>query len=286
MELYIYTKYVKTIKNVLTHRKYCVTICIQYKCNICCALWAEHIGSRSTKRRGDSPPFFCGDSMNELSIFVDESGDFGTYSEHSPYYLFSLVLHDQKNPIMDEVGKLDRKMVELGFDSHAIHTGPIIRNENYYKKFSPHQRKLLLNDLLLFTRKVDIKYHVVSVSKKESRNGKALVDRLSKQLSGFLNDHLEFFQSYDTIIVYYDYGQSEITTILTSVFNALFCTVEFRHVKPTDYKLFQVADMICTLELSKLNFDNNRASKSEMNFYESRRKFKDFYYKTINRKKM
>ena len=35
--------------------------------------------------------------MNEkcLSVFVDESGDFGPFEAHSPYYLVSLVLHDQ-----------------------------------------------------------------------------------------------------------------------------------------------------------------------------------------------
>ena len=33
--------------------------------------------------------------MKELSIFVDESGDFGNYAEHSSYYIVSLVMHDQ-----------------------------------------------------------------------------------------------------------------------------------------------------------------------------------------------
>ena len=37
--------------------------------------------------------------MKELSIFVDESGDFGDYAEHSSYYIISLIMHDQKNDI-------------------------------------------------------------------------------------------------------------------------------------------------------------------------------------------
>ena len=32
--------------------------------------------------------------MKELSIFVDESGDFGEYDHHSPFYIISMVLHD------------------------------------------------------------------------------------------------------------------------------------------------------------------------------------------------
>ena len=109
---------------------------------------------------------------------------------------------------------------------------------------------------------------------------------LSKQLSAFIRGEYALFAQFDKIIVYYDYGQSEITTILTSVFNSMFVDVDFRHVQPYEYKLFQVADMICTLELSKLNFDNNKISKSEENFYESHRKFKDYYYKTIKKKKI
>lgn len=33
--------------------------------------------------------------MKELSIFVDESGDFGDYAEHASYYIASLVLNNQ-----------------------------------------------------------------------------------------------------------------------------------------------------------------------------------------------
>ena len=28
--------------------------------------------------------------MSELSIFIDESGDFGPYEYHSPYYIISM----------------------------------------------------------------------------------------------------------------------------------------------------------------------------------------------------
>ena len=46
--------------------------------------------------------------MNELSIFVDESGDFGSYEPHAPFYLFTLVFHDQSNSIEDQIHHLER----------------------------------------------------------------------------------------------------------------------------------------------------------------------------------
>ncbi|MDD6627099.1 MAG: hypothetical protein PUF03_02475 [Lachnospiraceae bacterium] len=37
--------------------------------------------------------------MKELSIFIDESGDFGEITERPAYYLVTLLFHDQKNEI-------------------------------------------------------------------------------------------------------------------------------------------------------------------------------------------
>lgn len=37
--------------------------------------------------------------MRELSIFVDESGDFGEYEKHSPFYIITMLLHDQNADI-------------------------------------------------------------------------------------------------------------------------------------------------------------------------------------------
>jgi len=158
--------------------------------------------------------------MKELSIFVDESGDFGQYSPHSPYYLFSLVFHNQDDSIESNVKKLDNKLTNHGFSIHAIHTGPIIRNEGFYKDYSPEERKKLFNDLLFFAKSVKFKYHIIFVNKKEhiGKNIKSeLVNDLSKKLASFIRDNESYFKEFDKIIVYYDYGQTEITTILTNI---------------------------------------------------------------------
>jgi xylan 1,4-beta-xylosidase len=38
--------------------------------------------------------------MKELSVFVDESGDFGEYNYHSPYYIITMVFHNQENELI------------------------------------------------------------------------------------------------------------------------------------------------------------------------------------------
>lgn len=31
----------------------------------------------------------------ELSIFIDKSGDWGSYDFHSPYHIITMIFHDQ-----------------------------------------------------------------------------------------------------------------------------------------------------------------------------------------------
>ena len=62
--------------------------------------WSKDPGPPSA---GKTPAFCVGERMKELSVFVDESGDFGEYDRRSPFYIISLVLHDQRLIVIQEV---------------------------------------------------------------------------------------------------------------------------------------------------------------------------------------
>ena len=49
--------------------------------------------------------------MSELSVFIDESGDFGEYKSVSEYYLVTFVFHDQGEDISDHIQKLDEREI-------------------------------------------------------------------------------------------------------------------------------------------------------------------------------
>ena len=72
--------------------------------------------------------------------------------------------------------------------------------------------------------------------------------------------------------------------MLSSVFNVLLDNVEFKKVIPSEYRLFQVADLVCTLKLTKLKMDNHTVSKSEKYFFENERTFKKNYLKILEAK--
>ena len=232
---------------------------------------------------GQTPAFYL--SMKELSIFVDESGDFGEYEKHSPYYILSFVFHDQDKNIGANLEELNQKLIPYGINNQAIHTGPLIRQEREYFSMELPQRQKIMKLLLAFFRNVDIKCKSIYVEKKVVHDDMELIASLSKELSRFINNHLNYFLSFDEVKIYYDKGQYPVTVILSSVFNALLTNVKFKvAVKPSDYRLFQVADMLCSMELVRLKMNNKDLSKSELRFFSEPRIIRKRYLKTIDGK--
>jgi hypothetical protein len=220
-----------------------------------------------------------------LSIFVDESGDFGSYEPHSPYYLVAMLFHDQSVDISRPVESLDKHIDNLGFAAHAIHTGPLIRREETYINFSIDERKKLLNALLHFCHHVDIKYTLLQVNKRDCKDGLEIVGNLARQIQNAVNANREYLQSFDEIIVYYDNGQMELSRVLTSTLSVLLSKVSFRKVMPSGYKLFQLADMFCSLELVDIKFSSGTDSKSEKEFFKNKRTFRKNYLDSIRKKR-
>lgn len=221
-----------------------------------------------------------------LSVFIDESGDFGAYDHHAPYYIVAMVLHDQSVDIRENIQVLDRYQRELGWEPHAIHTGPLIRRESIYENVYMEERKKLFNALFHFSRRLEIQYICTLIEKRECPDAVAMTARLSKSIADMLRSNEEYFRGFDRIIVYYDNGQIELTKILTSVFSTLFDHVEFRKVSPADYKLFQIADLICTVELTSRKFETGQSSRSELEFFHSARELRKNYLKYLERKRL
>ena len=224
--------------------------------------------------------------MNELSIFVDESGDFGTYEPHAPFYLFTLVFHNQTDSIEDQISHLEHSLSDVGFDAkHCFHAGPIIRREEDYQYLSITERRKCLNRIMTFAKNCEISYITFSAEKKHMSDSLGLTVALSKQLSAFIREEYDFFSGFDRIVVYYDNGQVELNKLLASVFAVMLPQAEFRKVMPTDYRLFQVADLFCTLELICLKDEHRIMSKSEEAFFGSMRDMRKNYLKPMFKKR-
>ena len=116
--------------------------------------------------------------MSELSIFIDESGDFGELKERPAYYLVTMVFHNQAIDISTEIDKLEESVRASGFDLEYIHTGPVIRREQVFTAYSMEERRKLLYKMLYFYNKCNIYHDTVVVNRKEARDKIALSGRL------------------------------------------------------------------------------------------------------------
>ncbi|MDD6182761.1 MAG: DUF3800 domain-containing protein, partial [Lachnospiraceae bacterium] len=180
--------------------------------------------------------------MKELSVFIDESGDFGEVKERPAYYLVTFVFHNQDNAIDWQVAKLEESVKNAGFDVEYIHTGPVIRREQVFARYSIDERRKLLYKMLNFVNACPISYLTVVVDRKEAVDKVSLSGKLAKAINAAMSVHQDFFSSFDKIIVYYDNGQNELSAILNAVFSIQFSNVEFRKAEPQKYRLLQAAD--------------------------------------------
>ena len=127
----------------------------------------------------------------ELSIFIDESGDFGS---QSAAYLLTLVLHDQSNDISDQLHRLASALENMGFPTdNALHTAPIIRKEDEYQSLPLQERRKLFDHLLTFARTSGIRYRTFVVNKHDFADRLRLKGRLTRELSLFIRDHIGSF---------------------------------------------------------------------------------------------
>ena len=219
--------------------------------------------------------------MKELSIFIDESGDFGPYEAHAPYYIITMVCHNQAEDVSEAIRKLDQELAYLNLENTCIHTGPIIRREEEYQYLDIQTRRKMINHLFSFSKKAGISYYAFISEKRKCQDSIQLTMDLSRKLSMFIMKNLEELLKNEKVVVYYDNGQVELSRVLASVFSALLPSVEFRKVQPSGYRLFQVADLLCTLSLVTTKYENHCISKSEEAFFGTRREFKKNFGKHL-----
>lgn len=251
--------------------------------------------SRSNLFGGETPryfflfstiSFFWSLYMRDLSIHVDESGDFGDYSsKFAPYYIFSLVFHEQCNDISDSIFRLDTEMAKLGFLSYVIHTGPLIRKEEVYCNLPPNDRRAIFSRLYYFVISIPIRYKTFDVARKEYPDAVSLRNRIHLLLSRFFENNLPYFLSFDRIILYYDNGQSELSQVLLFSLQEKFSSlIRKSNVHQYQYKLLQAADMLCTLRLLEIKAKNNSLSKSELCVFHSAKELRKDFLKRIKGK--
>ena len=140
--------------------------------------------------------------------------------------------------------------------------------------------------MMIFVQKAKIKYRCFRIFKPYNSKPDAIHDVILQDLVNFLVTHRDDFNLCDRIKVYYDGGQYQVSALLKEAFAIFSSKVEYvPDVVPSRYRLFQAADVICTLELVKAKIENGGTmTVSEDRFFGGEKNFKKNYLKPVLRK--
>jgi hypothetical protein len=224
-----------------------------------------------------------------LSIFVDESGRFQFPDRESPYYIVSLVMHDQRILIEGLIAELDRHFAEMRLSNVCFHAGPLIRQKNAFAIMDWSFRNKIFRRMLAFANKLDFQYHCLTVEKRFINSKEQIVSYLQHDMDIFFDSLVGANPEFSRFKVYYDCGQTPVTNMLRSTFRPRpGLDIEFAQaVRPERYKLFQVADMIATLKLVELKIEHGEPmTESEYKFFGGVRNFKRNYLRFVKAKEI
>ncbi|MEY8436287.1 DUF3800 domain-containing protein [Atopobiaceae bacterium 24-176] len=204
--------------------------------------------------------------MKEISCFVDESG---SDNLRDRYYLVALVLHDQSESLTAEIRRYAQSLRDKGLPDIPLHTGPLMTGHEGYGGMSISERKRLLSAFRVFFRNLPVRYTCISLKSAEYENKEEVEAAMRRAISNFLFDHLAFFQDFDDVKIYYDNGQGTVAHALHRAMDFALPrdAVVYKAAAPENYRLSQVADYICTMELAALRYRDKNATATDEKFF-------------------
>ena len=222
----------------------------------------------------------------ELSIFVDESG---SQNGHSPYCIASLVFHEQDDELGSFISAMEDDLARKGLPNLPFHASPLMYGKGPYKELEMDTRKKILASFEAFCRKAPFRCKSFSYKRSEVQDPKTFTARFKRDLVVFLTDNLEYFQAFDSVKIYYDNGQQMVTNALHSALDFVLSkeAVLYRKANAWEYRLSQVADCICTLELTDLKFQRSELTETDAKVFGTNyAAFKKNHLKHIRKKEM
>lgn len=127
------------------------------------------------------------------------------------------------------------------------------------------ERKQMLSVFEALVRKLPFRYKLFAYRRSEVETTDAFIARFRRDLVVFFTDSLEYFQSFEQIKIYYDEGQQMVSNALHRAIEYVFSkqAAIFRPTVQSDYRLAQVADYICTLELTAIKYRTHELTQTD-----------------------
>ena len=226
-----------------------------------------------------------------LSVFVDESGNFGDLDDPSRFCIVALIFHDQVDNISPLIAQLDRANYDLGLDPERFHfhTAPLIRQDGVFAAMQRRMRGRIFDRMMTFVRKARFCYACFSVDTKFVNSMEQACQRITEQIREFVHSHMSLFAAVESVKVYYDAGQKQVSRMLVEgLAKTLTIPTSFAQgARQSDYKMLQVADLICSIHLIELRDQVGLPmTDSERRFFGGLRDFKRRILKLVKSKEI
>lgn len=202
-----------------------------------------------------------------LSIFIDETGEFGFSRNSAKFYGISLVIHDQSKNINEQINSLNSRYALLGF-SKMVHMGDLMGGCEDYAGMEIEERKKIFMLLYRFAMGVPASYHSFFFDKKYHNTTESLGGVIENKILDFIVGNFKYLLSFDDIIVYYDGGQKELSKVIDRTFGKLSGYTRKSKFDHTEKRLFQVADMLTYVDKLVYKYKKHiKFSNTEKKFF-------------------
>lgn len=223
---------------------------------------------------------YLGGKLREASIFLDESGSDGMKDR---FYLLTLVVHDQDDDINRDISLYEQSLLAKGLPDIPFHASPLLNGHGKYESMDVAERKRLLSSFRVFFRHTPIRYHCIKLKTSEYASVEGLAAAMRKYIVDFIFGRLVYFQKFDLIKVYYDDGQRSIADAVHKALDYALSkqSVVYREASAEDYRIAQIADYICTMELTALKYKSKTSTATDEKFFGSWSQFKKGIFKEM-----
>lgn len=221
-------------------------------------------------------------ASKKLDIYIDESGDFSSFSFENPLYSISFVLVNNNDDNFVPINKFENNLNNLIGGNHFVHIGNLVRCEKPYEKMSREERWKLFYALHLFA--FYAKYMVVTSTIIKHESVEETTAAIAKSLLNAIDESSSYLNRFDEITLHYDYGQNALAGIIATGFLSRFPNCKIVKTPQSQNSFMQLADLFAYFELLKYKISKSYLSNSESKFFGGIKELKDKYIKKLESK--
>jgi len=217
-----------------------------------------------------------------LNIFVDESGNFSIKDDDNPLYIVAFVCVDPKDDNEVAINKFHNNLKHLEGGDHFVHVGNLVRGEKPYGNLKREDRWKLFINLFLFSKYAKFQIFIPKTIKSNVKEN--ILVALTNSITKMIDDNLDCFDDYDELIIHYDYGQHDLSLVISSAFISRFNKCKIIKTIQNESPFMQLADLYAYISLLAYKANKGYLTKSENAFFGGIKNFKKNYLKQLNEK--